>query len=152
MIRTLNFHRAALVLLLTMTISLAASEQTSPYPLWNSSESVADYAKRANLPAGNSLDLGNGVTLELELVPAGKFMMGSQPGSSSLLGEVMAFLSAGMLIIVVFIGIKKRNAKNAIVRMAVAFLFFLALGTWEARSGIKPESSKYQAINCRSTK
>ncbi len=38
-------------------------------PLWDGSESVADYGKRVNLPP--TLDLGNGVKLELVLIPAG---------------------------------------------------------------------------------
>ena len=46
------------------------------HPLWDGSESVSDYAKRVNLPPTKTLDLGNGVKMELVLIPAGKFMMG----------------------------------------------------------------------------
>jgi formylglycine-generating enzyme required for sulfatase activity len=45
--------------------------------LWDGQESIEQYAKRANLPPTKTLDLGNGVRLELVLIPAGKFVMGT---------------------------------------------------------------------------
>lgn len=53
-----------------------------PYPLWDGKESVADYAKRAKLEPKRTLDL-NGAKLDLVLIPAGSFIMGtasSDPG------------------------------------------------------------------------
>ena len=41
------------------------------WPLWDGKESVGDYAKRVGLLATQTLDLGNGVKLELVLIPAG---------------------------------------------------------------------------------
>ena len=63
--------------LLALAGSLAAGEPTPSFPLWDNHESVADYAKRVNLPPTKTLDLGNGVKLELVLIPAGKFIMGT---------------------------------------------------------------------------
>lgn len=64
-----------LPLLLLLLSSVLAGEPT--YPLWGGSESVADYAKRVNLPPTKTLDLGSGVKMELVLIPAGKFIMGT---------------------------------------------------------------------------
>jgi formylglycine-generating enzyme required for sulfatase activity len=60
--------------LLALSVTVSAGEQ---YPLWDGHESVADYAKRVNLPTTKTLDLGNGVKMELVLIPAGKFIMGT---------------------------------------------------------------------------
>ena len=58
--------------------SLSASELPTPaYPFWDAHESVADYATRVNLPSTKTLELSNGVKLELVLIPAGKFIMGT---------------------------------------------------------------------------
>ncbi len=51
--------------------------QITVWPLHYGKESVADYAKRVNLPPTQMLDLGGGVKMDLVLIPAGKFLMGS---------------------------------------------------------------------------
>jgi formylglycine-generating enzyme required for sulfatase activity len=63
------------LILLMLTGTLLASEPS--YPLWDGHESIADYAKRVNLPPTKTLDLDNGVKLELVLIPAGRFIMGT---------------------------------------------------------------------------
>ena len=70
--------RLTLLLLPLLAIASATAAEPAPaYPLWDGVESVADYAKRVNLPPTKTLDLGNNVTLDLVLIPAGKFIMGS---------------------------------------------------------------------------
>jgi formylglycine-generating enzyme required for sulfatase activity len=62
------------LIILALSGSLLAAE---PYPLWDGKESVAEYAQKVNLPPTKSLDLGNDVKLDLVLIPAGKFIMGT---------------------------------------------------------------------------
>ena len=65
-------------LLLTFAaIAAEPADKPAAFPLWDGTESVADYAKRANLAPTKTLDLGNGVKLDLVLIPAGKFIMGT---------------------------------------------------------------------------
>ena len=63
-----------LLFTLALATTLAAAE---PYPLWDGHESVTDYAKRVNLAPAKTLDLGDNVKLELVLIPAGQFIMGT---------------------------------------------------------------------------
>ena len=60
----------------------APEKKAAAYPAWDGKESVAEYAKRAGLPASRTLDLGDGVTLEMILIPAGSFLMGSPDGET----------------------------------------------------------------------
>ena len=71
-------HRSILLALALCTLPLSAAEAPRAVPLWDGKEVVASYAQRVNLPATKNLELGGGVTLELVLIPAGQFIMGSE--------------------------------------------------------------------------
>jgi formylglycine-generating enzyme required for sulfatase activity len=64
-------------LLMGLAVSAAEPPASPSWPLWDGSESVEQYAKRAKLEPTKTLDLGNGVKLEMVLIPAGKFVMGT---------------------------------------------------------------------------
>jgi formylglycine-generating enzyme required for sulfatase activity len=69
-----------LILLLAACAQTAPAAEPSPtptWPLWDGAETVEQYSKRANLEATKSLDLGDGVKMEMVLIPAGKFVMGT---------------------------------------------------------------------------
>jgi formylglycine-generating enzyme required for sulfatase activity len=51
-------------------------------PLWDGQEFVHEYAKMTGLEARKTLDFGNGVKLEVVLIPAGKFTMGTESGTA----------------------------------------------------------------------
>jgi len=71
----------ALLASLILACALACGADAQPqaaFPLWDGSESIEQYAKRASLELTKTLDLGNGVKLAMVLIPAGKFVMGKE--------------------------------------------------------------------------
>jgi len=69
------------------------------YPFWDGQESIEQYAQRVNLPPTKTLDLGDGVKLELVLIPAGKFIMGTpEPKSPWIGGSILGI--AGLIVLV----------------------------------------------------
>ena len=113
--------RLLLLILVMLAGTLVAGEPTA-YPLWDGSESVAEYAKKINLPPTKTLELGNNVKLELVLIPAGKFVMGTpeptpvdEDGFQKRIvtGQALLAASAGallvMLVVVIIRAIRKRQ-------------------------------------------
>jgi formylglycine-generating enzyme required for sulfatase activity len=74
--------------LIILTLRPVAAETAHAYPRWDGQEQIADYARRASLQPQQSIDLGGGIKLELKLVPAGRFEMGTP---SPFTMDIMAF-------------------------------------------------------------
>jgi formylglycine-generating enzyme required for sulfatase activity len=77
------------------------------FPLWDGKESIASYAARVNLSPTRTLEIGSGEKIEMVLVPAGEFTMGTPAPipidkarcqRQVLAGWVLMLISAGLLI------------------------------------------------------
>ena len=109
-----------------------------PYPLWDGQETVAEYAQRVNLPPTQTLDLGNGVKLELVLIPAGQFIMGTPepetPTETVAVGQAILGLGGtmalGLLFVILFQAIRKRQRPNFSLRWLLLFVFALSIGLY----------------------
>ena len=74
---------AAILMGLSALQNLSAPSQPGAgFALWNGHETVAEYARRTNLPPTLTLVIADGVPWEGILVPAGTFVMGSPPGEA----------------------------------------------------------------------
>jgi hypothetical protein len=69
--------RLFLLLLLAAAVGCAAEPRARPWPFWDGEESLQDYGRRVGLPPAKILVVGNGVKLDLVLIPAGEFLMGA---------------------------------------------------------------------------
>ena len=76
-------HRLVPLAALLLTTALVRADD-APFPMWDGKETVAEYAKRAQLEPTLTLDVGGGVKWEGRLIPAGSFVMGSSASETKL--------------------------------------------------------------------
>jgi formylglycine-generating enzyme required for sulfatase activity len=128
---TLPLMRWFALLVLAIPVILNAGEQ---YPLWDGHESVADYAKKVNLPPTKTLDLGNGVKMDLVLIPAGKFIMGTPDYERPIVGKLMAGISSGLILVISAIWLMRARRRHLRPQFSIAMMllitFVAAIGIW----------------------
>ena len=131
--RCFQIHVSTAITLFFIT-PLVLGAEAQPYPLWDGHESVADYAQRVNLPATKTLDLGNGVKLELVLIPVGKFIMGTPEHEKPAVGQTMAGISGGILFVAVLLLLVRTRRKRTRLQFSLAFMLLLtftaSVGVW----------------------
>lgn len=127
--------RLWLLFILALAGAVSASEPPpSAFPLRDGSESVADYAKKINLPPTKTLDLGNGAKMELVLIPAGKFIMGTPEHETPAVGQTMVGVSVGVLFVVMMTLLIRARRKRTRFQFSMGLMllmtFVASIGVW----------------------
>ena len=103
------------------------------YPLWDGRQSVSEYAELTGLDISRVIDLGNGVTIEFRLVPAGKYIMGvEEPDQPWVWGSITGLFAVIIVVMVAFVIIRsiRRHRFQYSLRWLVGVVLVIAGGEY----------------------
>jgi len=119
-----------------ITALAALPAMATEYPLWDREETIAEYAKRAELEPTKTIDLGGGVTMEFVLIPAGKFVMGTpEPKpvdevrfmAQIQMAVIVAGLSVGVLLVMLVLMLGRSIREKHRPQVSLAQFLILAI-------------------------
>jgi hypothetical protein len=110
--------------------AIAAEFDQPKYPLWDGRESIVEYARRAHLPPTKTLDLGNGVSLELALIPAGKCSIQTPKPDEPWIGFTLLAIGgvAALGLLAIPMASATRNRRRPQFSLGWLILLIVALG------------------------
>ncbi|MBI3831582.1 MAG: SUMF1/EgtB/PvdO family nonheme iron enzyme [Planctomycetes bacterium] len=145
-----------------------APEPQPTWPLWDGQESVEAYAQRASLPPTKTLDLGSGVKLELVLIPAGRFIMGTPESvpvdeegfhKKIVVGQALLALGGGVLLVLLgAVAVqafrKRQHPKFSLARLlamtvAAGLAVLSGLHWWHSAKKLEEAKTEYLIVKAR---
>ena len=123
MMRFLHMRRLSVILYTVLMVPLMASEklELKSWPLWDGIETVDQYAARVNLPSTKTYDLGNNISLETVLIPAGMCTIGTPNAVPP--NETVRFGQAILIVATVAFILALLPTLNRSLRQGVRFQF-----------------------------